>query len=109
MTENLFSDKEELSLSITIEKLPIDFSQQTYSIAQPTDSSTPDINLISVPGYAICIKAISESQLKHTPKIDQSLPHMRHAHEFAYSLPDEPLVTLKSEKLDHNGNDPPSW
>ncbi len=108
MTENLFSDKGELGLSITIEKLPTDFSQQTYSIAQSTDGSTPDIDLISVPGYAICIKAISESQLKHTPNIDQSLLYMRRAREFACSLPDEPLVTLKSEKLDHTGNNPPN-
>ncbi len=97
--EPSFLIKGELSLSITIEKLPTDFFQQTYSIAQSTDSSTPDIDLISVSGYAICIKAIFESQLKHTPNIDQSLPYMRHAHKFACSLPDEPLVTLKSEKL----------
>ncbi len=104
MTKNLFSDKGELSLSITIEKLPTDFSQQTYSIAQSTDSSTPDIDLISISDYTICIKARSESQLKYIPNINQSLSYMRCAYKFACSLPDKPLAILKSEKLDHTEN-----
>ncbi|SJL10265.1 uncharacterized protein ARMOST_13649 [Armillaria ostoyae] len=109
MTEDLFSSKGELGLSIVVEKLPSDFSHQTHSILQSSGDSAPVVDLTSIPGYAICINAISESQLKHTSYIDQSQPYLKRARELASSMYNEPLVTLKSATTEHVASNPSDY
>ncbi len=85
-----------MGLSISVEKLPSDFSLRTHSLTPAADGSTAHIDVTSIPGYAISVNAITENQVKHTDGLDLSQPYIRNAREIANNQYDTPLCTLSS-------------